>query len=460
MAQSNQLTNLPADLSRLGLKSLSLYGNRLDTIDPGLIKRVPNMPLSNNPFAGVPNEVKSQGVKAIKAYLLDQKREKPSKAKLILVGGAEFGKSSLLKALKGELVAKGELSQTHGIEIRQLDINHPDLADRKIHLNTWDFGGQVIYHATHQFFLSDHSLFILVWSARRGVQQADLPYWLDMIRARAPNAKVLLVATHVDEAKSVDLDFDFLRRQYADLLHSRYFAVSSTERTNIPELLITIAELAAKIRAVDYEWPSSWIKAAKTLCAQTEDLLPLPDVKKIFVKDGLTDEAAQGTLLRWLHELGDIVYYPEVEGLEEIVILKPEWITKQVAAILDDQEVKDSKGVLKQEHVARLWSTLDAPLQKVLGILMDHYDLTYPTKVNSDRIVVECLQHKPTDFLQRWQKRESQPQIQCRYHFDPRFQPGIPTWFIARAHRYTTNNQWRNGALFDSSSTLCKTKSL
>ena len=33
-------------------------------------------------------------------------------------------------------------------------------------LAVWDFGGQEIYHATHQFFLTDQSLFVLVWSAR------------------------------------------------------------------------------------------------------------------------------------------------------------------------------------------------------------------------------------------------------------------------------------------------------
>ena len=454
-AADNQLQNLPKELGRLTrLRELSIHHNSLSTISPEIL-RLPlsNLALSKNPFPGLPAEVVSQGVTAIKAYLRDHARqsktERPSRAKLILVGGAEFGKSSLLRALRGEVVVKGEFSQTHGIEIRQLNVPHPGNSARVIQLNTWDFGGQVIYHATHQFFLSDHALFVLVWSARRGVQQADLPYWLDMIRSRAPHAKVLLVATHLDEAKSVDLDFDSLLKQYPELLYKTQFAVSCTEGTNIDGLVEVIQRLASQIRAVDYEWPSHWLKASQALCARRENLLAVSEARGILASNGVNDGAAQETLLRWLHELGDVVYYPEVDELGDTVLLKPEWITQNVAQILDDQEVKDSRGVLKPQHVARLWSGVEVKLQRVLTALMDHYDLTYPTDVNNERIVVECLQHKPTDYLLEWQKRELQPHIHFRYHFDPRFQPGIPTWFIARAHRYSTNNQWRRGALLE-----------
>ena len=55
-----------------------------------------------------------------------------------------------------------------------------------MHLVSWDFGGQDIYHATHQFFLTDRSLFLLLWNARQGWEQAKLHYWLDIIKARAP----------------------------------------------------------------------------------------------------------------------------------------------------------------------------------------------------------------------------------------------------------------------------------
>ena len=59
-------------------------------------------------------------------------------------------------------------------------------------LSAWDFGGQQIYHATHQFFLTNRSLFLLLWSSRAGWEQGNLRYWLDIITARAPESPIVL----------------------------------------------------------------------------------------------------------------------------------------------------------------------------------------------------------------------------------------------------------------------------
>ena len=34
--------------------------------------------------------------------------------------------------------------------------------DERVRLNVWDFGGQEIMHATHQFFLTTRSLYLVV----------------------------------------------------------------------------------------------------------------------------------------------------------------------------------------------------------------------------------------------------------------------------------------------------------
>ena len=90
-------------------------------------------------------------------------------------------------------------AQPNGIQINTVEIDHPSEQDITMQLKAWDFGGQVIYHATHQFFLTNRSLFIVVWNARHGYEQGKLYYWLDAIKSRAPESPVLIVATHTDE---------------------------------------------------------------------------------------------------------------------------------------------------------------------------------------------------------------------------------------------------------------------
>ena len=58
---------------------------------------------------------------------------------------------------------------------------------------TWDFGGQTEYYATHQYFLSKRSLYIVVWKitdGERGVN--EIQQWLINIQARAPNSPVII----------------------------------------------------------------------------------------------------------------------------------------------------------------------------------------------------------------------------------------------------------------------------
>ncbi|MDP6070747.1 MAG: hypothetical protein QGG34_04140 [SAR202 cluster bacterium] len=105
--------------------------------------------------------------------------------------------------MRGEPVSELEVS-TLGIEIshatnnldprevRPFEVTHPTEPSVTMQLNTWDFGGQDIYHATHQFFLTERSLFVLVWNARYGYEQGKLYDWLDTIQAKAPKSPVLV----------------------------------------------------------------------------------------------------------------------------------------------------------------------------------------------------------------------------------------------------------------------------
>jgi len=75
---------------------------------------------------------------------------------LILVGQGEVGKTCLAKRLiYDEFI---EDKTTEGIDILKWQITAPTNENEEIKFNVWDFGGQEIYHATHQFFLTKRSV--------------------------------------------------------------------------------------------------------------------------------------------------------------------------------------------------------------------------------------------------------------------------------------------------------------
>jgi len=165
--QENKITHMPAEFLDLGLE--------IKWDDDGENEGIY---LEGNPLESPPVEIIEQGNEAIRQYFKSLAGEKQAlnEVKVLLVGDGAAGKTSLAKALLGEKFDKNE-SQTHGININTMEITQNNC---KIKIRLWDFGGQEIMHATHQFFLSKRSLYILVLDGRK---DEKTEYWLNHIKS-------------------------------------------------------------------------------------------------------------------------------------------------------------------------------------------------------------------------------------------------------------------------------------
>ncbi|MFM6863170.1 MAG: Ras family protein, partial [Dolichospermum sp.] len=103
--------------------------------------------------------------------------------------------------------------KTNGINIEnwRLEVNQ-----QTIRLNIWDFGGQEIMHATHQFFLTKRSLYLLVINAREDEQQNRLEYWLKIIQSFGGDSPIILVGNKIDE-HPLDIDQSGLGNKYKNI---------------------------------------------------------------------------------------------------------------------------------------------------------------------------------------------------------------------------------------------------
>jgi internalin A len=152
----NQLTSVPVEI--VGLKNLTeldLSRNQLTRLPTEIekLKDLTWLDLSGNPLEFPPLDIANRGIEAIRSYFksMEGKKQALNEVKVLLVGDGGAGKTSLVKQVLGEDFDTHE-PQTHGIKLRDY-WNSED-----IHVHFWDFGGQEIMHATHQFFLSKRSL--------------------------------------------------------------------------------------------------------------------------------------------------------------------------------------------------------------------------------------------------------------------------------------------------------------
>lgn len=127
--------------------------------------------------------------------------------KVLIVGDGGSGKTSLRNILLQRPFNDAE-KQTQGIDIDKKIIQEEGMTVR---LNLWDFGGQVILHSAHQFFLSERSFYILVLDGRK---EEDTEYWLKLIEAFGGSSPVLVVLNKIDEHPAFDVNRRFLIEKY------------------------------------------------------------------------------------------------------------------------------------------------------------------------------------------------------------------------------------------------------
>ena len=415
---ANQLTLIPPELGQLtNLQNLQLHKNQLTLIPPelGQLTNLQYISLSKNPdLLTPPPEIVAQGTQAILTFLQDLSSEYIFRyeAKLMLVGEASTGKSSLQHALHGK-ACDVSLKTTHGIEVDTLALPHPSLPDQSLLLNVWDLGGQEVCHATHQFFLTKQAVYLVIWNAHRGEEQGKLDYWLNTIRMLAPNAPVLLVATHSDE-QTFYLNVTHYQAEYPQIVE--IMLVSSKTGVGIDELKQAVAKHAATLPIMGQPWQPAWIEVEQELGANSEHSISTYTYRDLCTVKGIHAAIAQDILGSYLHELGKILYFRDNHPIpHDSIILKPNWLARAISLVLTDKGIQDRSGIVADSDLARIWALdengqpYDPASQTLFLRLMERFNLCYQIKSphKTSYFVPLLLPPHPPSSLPNWTAQET-----------------------------------------------------
>jgi len=326
--QFNKITHMPAEFLDLGTE-----------ISLGYAVKEEGIFLKNNPLESPPVEIVRKGNEAIRQYFksLEGEKQALNEVKVLLVGDGAAGKTSLVKRLLGQDFDKNE-SQTHGININTMEITQNN---NIIKIRLWDFGGQEIMHATHQFFLSKRSLYILVLDGRK---DEKTEYWLNHIKSFGGDSPVLVVLNKIDQNPGFDVNPRFLLEKYPHI--KGFYRLSCKSGNGMVPFKKELIQQLVSIEMLRTTWATSWFNVKKHLEEMDAHFIDYDTYRQICQTAGVKSEKERDTLVDFLNDLGVILHFKEFH-LEDTHVLEPKWITNAVYKIINSEQLSAGKGVLE-----------------------------------------------------------------------------------------------------------------
>jgi len=276
--------------------------------------------------------------------------------------------------------------------------------DKEVEYSTWDFAGQNDYYNTHHYFLSNRSIFLVLYRMDKGIKGLEsLDFWLKSLSSHLnqnycdengkPFYSIIIVGTFLDSIinnNQNDVDKNLRQTKIMEIYDKNglksppfYFEVSCSTLENIDELREIIFNNSLSHSYMGENVPVGYLTIEKSIyelrkLKQNHPIIEIQDLIDHtqtqyqsqsfefdieFVKRGL----------KLLHEWGICIYFDEPIELSNIIVLDPQHFTKNILGDLfkADESIRKLRvnGIIDYSQLNRIWNGPTNLIETYLSLL-------------------------------------------------------------------------------------------
>lgn len=429
------------------LKTLSLDSEHLEKFADTLVelKSINLILWENGQVTKIPIEVFSQfkfGEDLHRYYFKTSEgyTKELNEAKVLVVGEASVGKSSLIRRLViGDYIHSR--IPTEGIIINKdwkVKVN-----THEVQLNIWDFGGQEIMHATHQFFLTKRSLYLLLLDSTLDEEANRIEYWLEKIKILGGNSPVIIVKNKSD-LKQLTLNQKGLSSEFPNI--KGFYDISCQSNEGISLLKNEIINETGKIKGIHDDLPIAWFNVKETLENSESDFISYQEYRELCKEKGV-EEKDEERLINLLHNLGTVLNFKDDLRInDETNVLNPHWVTDGVYKIINDRQLFDSKGILQLEMLRNILENSKYPIEKQLFLIdmMKKFELCFEIPEAKHHYLLPDLLSKEELNTGNWTDS-----LKFEFHYNVFFS-SIFSRLMVKMHKIVSKSTyWKTGMVLE-----------
>ncbi|XP_071944765.1 uncharacterized protein [Antedon mediterranea] len=227
----------------------------------------------------------------------------------------------------------------------------------KFVMNILDFGGQPIYHVIQRIFMVSYAVVCVVFNMNEGLnapakvrdpttgkmyehRMTNLEFILFWIRSvfvnvrKGQNNKILLIGTHYESLGKTEQErqqrvkeientiWEALKgKPYWDMVYQgELFTIENSvpfEKSGASKIILQIQKF---VQMMIRTLPIKWLQVMQEIQQLRKDKLYLPtsEINDLLVRCKITNNEV---LLEYLHDIGEILFYPDDKILKEIIVI-------------------------------------------------------------------------------------------------------------------------------------------
>uniref|UniRef100_A0A1X7TR61 COR domain-containing protein n=1 Tax=Amphimedon queenslandica TaxID=400682 RepID=A0A1X7TR61_AMPQE len=300
-------------------------------------------------------------------------------------------------------------------------------------LHIWDCGGQPVFLEILPAFLTPRTMFLLLfdasknfkerWQSRQNTPDGKVLFgeilnestsdlmakWISTIHSHlmkhnkdgTSSPSLYCIGTRGDKLeeeskKEIKKQMQFLyqEKEFSDLIKDVLIIDNTTsgkgeeEDPSITELRKAIDSF---IKSLVVPTPVNWVLFRKALQELEQNVISIPDAIAIGVACHIpADDVPE--VLKFYHELGAVLYYPQIEGLNNKVILSPKWFVDTIGKVFPLEKgwsggknwlLFRSKGILVKQLYKMVWQSSGIDPEEIIELLV-HFRLAAQVQIEAD----------------------------------------------------------------------------